>query len=228
MSRPRAVVTPGLVPTGIAVVPGATPIAVDAGAVGWFDVGADGSYAYNVADVDEVCAEVDQASCAALANGDGERVTLATAPKSIITSPSTGQAIVVGDDDATGNQVFVVALPDQGDTTAPPSPTPDGHARPDGPHAHRDAGDVPELDADRESDGVERPDREPERRTDGRAQRRADDDRITDRGGARHRQWRHGRRRRRRLLAGRRLVRVHGATRRRVRRPRHLPLARRR
>ena len=87
-SSVAAIVTP--IPTDIAVVPGATPIAVDAGSVGWFDVGADGSYAYNVAAVDEVCAEVDQASCAALADGQGERVALATAPKSIITSPSSG------------------------------------------------------------------------------------------------------------------------------------------
>ena len=117
-----AIVTP--IPTGIAVVPGATPIAVDAGSVGWFDVGADGSYAYNVAAVDEVCAEVDQASCAALADEPGERVALATAPKSIITSPSNGQAVVVGDDDGGGNQVFIVALPGGGDTTGAPSPTP--------------------------------------------------------------------------------------------------------
>ncbi len=108
--------------TGIAVLPGATPMVVDAGAVGWFDVGADGSYAYNIAKVNEVCAEVDRAGCAALDNGGGQRIALSSSPKSIITSPSTGQAVVVGSDESGGNQVFVVALPQGPDASPSPSP----------------------------------------------------------------------------------------------------------
>ncbi len=107
--------------TATAIAPDATPMVVEAGAVGWFDVGADGSYAYNVANVDEVCAQVDRASCAALVDRAGQRVALASSPKSIITSPSTGQAIVVGADDSAGNQVFVLSLP--GDPEPTPTPT---------------------------------------------------------------------------------------------------------
>ena len=107
--------------SGIAVLPGATPMAVDAGAVGWFDVGADGSYAYNVANVDKVCAQSGHADCAALGNGAGRRITLASSPKSIITSPLSGQAVVVGSEGSGGNQVFVIALPQ--DPGASPTPT---------------------------------------------------------------------------------------------------------
>jgi len=116
-----AVLTPQPQPSGIEITPGATPMIVDAGAVGWFDVGADGSYAYNVANVDQVCAQVDQASCAALDAGDGRRIALSTSPKSIITSPATGQTVVVGADGSGGDTVFVVALPEG--PAASPSPT---------------------------------------------------------------------------------------------------------
>lgn len=119
-----AVLTPQPQASGIEIGPGATPIVVDAGAVGWFDVGVDGSYAYNVANVDQVCAKVDQASCAALDDGEGRQVALATSPKSIITSPSHSQAVVVGVDGSGGNQVFVVALPGDPDASPSPSPTP--------------------------------------------------------------------------------------------------------
>ena len=112
--------------SAIETVPAATPMAVAAGSVGWFDVGADGSYAYNVANVDEVCAQVDRASCAALVDRAGQHVALAGTPKSIITSPSTGQAIVVGADDSAGNQVFVLSLPSDPE----PTPTPTATATP--------------------------------------------------------------------------------------------------
>ena len=117
-----AIVTQPPQATGIAVLPAATPMVVDAGAVGWFDVGVDGSYAYNIANVNEVCAEVDRAGCAALDNGGGRRIALNSSPKSIITSPSTGQAVVVGSDESGGNQVFVVVLPARPDASPSPSP----------------------------------------------------------------------------------------------------------
>jgi Putative zinc-finger len=117
-----ALITPPPGPSGVAVGPGATPMAVDAGAVGWFDVGADGSYAYNVANVDEVCAEVDEASCAALDRSAAQRIALTTPPKSVITSPS-GQAVVVGSDGSGGNQVTVMALPDASGPSASAAPT---------------------------------------------------------------------------------------------------------
>jgi hypothetical protein len=117
-----AVITPPTA-TDIAVIPGATPMTVNAGKVGWFDVGADGSYAYNIARVDEVCAQADRSNCAALDNGTGRQVALSSAPKSIITSPSTGQAVVVGSDGSGGNDVFVVALPGDPDATPTPAPT---------------------------------------------------------------------------------------------------------
>lgn len=118
-----AVVTPPAA-TDVAVIPGATPMAVNAGKVGWFDVGTDGSYAYNLANVDEVCAQSDRSTCAALDNGTGRQVALASAPKSIITSPSTSQAVVVGVGGSGGNDVFVVALPGDPDATPSPAPTP--------------------------------------------------------------------------------------------------------
>lgn len=108
-----ALVTPQPQPSGVEITPGATPMVVDAGAVGWFDIGADGSYGYNVANVDRVCAQVDQASCASLDAGDSQPVALVTSPKSIITSPTNGQTVVVGTDDSSGNTIFVVALPDE-------------------------------------------------------------------------------------------------------------------
>ena len=117
-----AVITPPTA-TDAAVIPGATPMTVNAGKVGWFDVGADGSYAYNIARVDEVCAQADRSNCAALDNGAGRQVALASAPKSIITSPSTGQAVVVGSDGSGGNDVFVVALPGDPEATPTPAPT---------------------------------------------------------------------------------------------------------
>lgn len=120
-----AIITPPPVASGVAVGPGATPIAVDAGAVGWFDVGADGSYAYNVANVDEVCAQDDRASCAALDRSLGQPVALSTAPKSIITSPSSAEAVVVGSDGSDGNQVLVMALPTKKPVpSTAPNPTP--------------------------------------------------------------------------------------------------------
>ena len=119
-----AILTRPPVASGIEVLPGATPMLVDAGAVGWFDVGADGSYAYNVANVDQVCAQVDRAGCAALDNGAGRQIALTSSPKSIITSPSTSQAIVVGTDETGGNAVFVVALPKDPEATSTPAVTP--------------------------------------------------------------------------------------------------------
>jgi len=101
---------------------------VAAGDVGWFDVGVDGSYAYNVAPVDQVCTQAHQASCAALGDTNGRKVTLAAAPKSIITSPSKGQAIVVGADGSSGNEVFVVALP--ADSAIAPSASPSSASTP--------------------------------------------------------------------------------------------------
>ena len=128
-----ALLTPQPLPSGIEVTPGATPMVVDAGDVGWFDVGADGSYAYNVANVDKVCAQVDQASCAALDAGHGRPLALSTSPKSIITSPANGQTVVVGADGSGGNAVFVVALPE--DQAASPSPTAGADSPPPSPTA---------------------------------------------------------------------------------------------
>jgi hypothetical protein len=123
-----AVLTPSVPASGIAVIPGATPIAVDAGLVGWFDVDVDGSYAYNTAKVDKVCAQANQASCAALDDRAGQRIVLASSPKSIITSPANGQTVVVGSNGSGGNQVFVVTLP--ADPDASPRPTPTAMATP--------------------------------------------------------------------------------------------------
>ena len=114
---------------GPTVAAAATPMLVAAGSVGWVHEIGDGAYAYNVAALEKVCPKGDQPDCAALGEQAGERIDLGGPPKSVIGSPTDGQAIVVGQD-ATGRQsVFVVALPtaraeSQPQATPKPTPTP--------------------------------------------------------------------------------------------------------
>ncbi len=104
--------------------PGATPMLVAAGAVGWVRTLDDGAYAYNVADLDEVCPAGDRPDCAALDDQAFERLDLAAAPKSVIGSPTDGRAIVVGQDASGRQSIFVVSLPKAGTESQPPRATP--------------------------------------------------------------------------------------------------------
>jgi hypothetical protein len=102
----------------------ATPMLVAAGSVGWVHTVGDGAYAYNVAALEEVCPKGDQPDCAALGEQAGERIDLEAAPKSVIGSPTDGQAIVVGQDKSGRQSVFVVSLPTARAETQPPKATP--------------------------------------------------------------------------------------------------------
>jgi Putative zinc-finger len=102
----------------------ATPMLVAAGSVGWVHAVGDGGYAYNVAALEEVCPLGDQPDCAALGDQAGQRIDLAAAPKSVIGSPTNGQAIVVGQDESGRQSVFVVSLPKARSETPPPTATP--------------------------------------------------------------------------------------------------------
>jgi hypothetical protein len=91
--------------------PGPTSFTVGAGTVQWIGRAADGSLAYNTVPIRKV-GPFDRASeCATLNDATGDIVALVGTPKSIIGSPSHGQAIVVSDD-GTGNQrLILLALP---------------------------------------------------------------------------------------------------------------------
>ena len=122
-----------------------TPLAVGAGDVHWIGTGVDGSFAYSGTEVREVCPLAQAQDCALLDPSPGERLALATAPKSIIGSPSQSEAVVVSDDGAGGHRITVLALPTptptstptpdatpvaSGDPSASPEPTPDGSIPP--------------------------------------------------------------------------------------------------
>lgn len=102
----------------------ATPFAVGAGPVAWVDKDADGALGYNNADVDEVCPAGGTSNCPALKQADQQRLALASEPRTIIDSPSDGQAVMVADDGSGGVQLLLVDLPERTPTPAPASETP--------------------------------------------------------------------------------------------------------
>lgn len=104
--------------------PGATPMLVAAGSVGWVHTLADGAYAYNVAALDQVCPVNDQPNCAALDGQTSDRLALDATPMSVIGSPTNGQAIVVGRDASGHQSIFAVSLPKAGTESLPPRATP--------------------------------------------------------------------------------------------------------
>jgi hypothetical protein len=113
--------------------PGPTPIVVAARSVGWVGTSSNGALAYNVADVEEVCAAERQADCAQVSDADSKRVEIAVRPKSILQSPVKNEAVVVGTDATGDDSVVVIALPTPeptpsvrpSSTPAPPSSTPE-------------------------------------------------------------------------------------------------------
>lgn len=105
----RASTTGGEDPSG-PIGPQATPFAVGAGAVSWVDRDADGRFAFNRATIDEVCPS-ETSGCPALKRPTPQRLTLASSPRTIIGSPTDGQAVVISDDAAGGTQLLLVDLP---------------------------------------------------------------------------------------------------------------------
>jgi hypothetical protein len=110
--------------------PGATPIAVGAGAVGWIGTGSNGELAYNSADVDEVCPVDRQPDCPAVAGRQSKPVTLTVRPRSVSRSPVRNEAVVVTDA-AGSDTVTVISLPTaEPGTSSTPGPTPNATESP--------------------------------------------------------------------------------------------------
>ncbi|MEJ7695268.1 MAG: hypothetical protein WKF78_01085 [Candidatus Limnocylindrales bacterium] len=100
--------------------PDATPLTVRPGDVEWLDTSG-GQLAYNNASISEVCPVDDTADCGPLAES-GSRVSIAAVPRTIIGSPTDGQAVAVGQDAAGGDQLMLVALPSAGPATQSSAP----------------------------------------------------------------------------------------------------------
>lgn len=101
--------------------PQPTPLVANAGDVAWVRVAPDGLLAYTNAPIDRVCPADGLSGCATLNDEDEERFDLSSAPKSVISSPIDGQAVVVSDDGEGGDRLIVVSLPERG---FPPRETP--------------------------------------------------------------------------------------------------------
>ncbi|MEA2612281.1 MAG: hypothetical protein QOI52_240 [Chloroflexota bacterium] len=103
----------------------ATPFAVGAGDVQWVDKSANGGLGYNNANVDEVCPAAGTSGCPALEDAQRQDLALQSAPRTIIRSPTDGQAVVVADNGSGGDQIIVFDLPQATPTPATaPSTTP--------------------------------------------------------------------------------------------------------
>ena len=129
LSRPPVIaeVPPSLPPVAAGAsnpAPGATPIAVGAGAVDWIGTAANGSLAYNVTDVDEVCPVDRQPDCAPVGGQEAKPVRMEVRPKSVSRSPVRNQAVVVGTDKAGSDAVVVIALPTAEPDASPAPATP--------------------------------------------------------------------------------------------------------
>jgi putative zinc finger protein len=100
----------------------ATPFSVRAGDVQWVDTSANGALAYNNAQVDEVCPTDDTSGCPTLKGASQQDLTIVNKPRTIIESPTDGQAVAVADNGAGGgDQIIIFDLPEA--SPAPP-PTP--------------------------------------------------------------------------------------------------------
>ena len=100
----------------------ATPFLVAAGPVQWVDTAANGSLAYNNAQVDEVCPTGDPSGCPTLEDASQQRLAIVTRPRTIIESPTDGQAVAVADMGVGGgDQIIIFDLP-EGSPAPPPTP----------------------------------------------------------------------------------------------------------
>ncbi len=106
----------------------ATPFAVGAGDVQWVDKAANGRLGYNNANIDKVCPAAGTSGCPALEDAHRQDLALSSAPRTIIRSPTDGQAVVVADNGSGGDQIIVFDLPEatptpEPDPITPPTPT---------------------------------------------------------------------------------------------------------
>ena len=86
-----------------------TPFGVGAGDVQWFGKDPDGRLAFKAAAVSEVCPVDNATSCATIDDSVADRLAMTASPKSIIGSPTEGQAVVVTDDGAGGQRITVLS-----------------------------------------------------------------------------------------------------------------------
>ena len=115
----------------------ATPFSVGAGPVQWVDKSANGSLAYNNAQVDEVCPTEDTSGCPTLQDANQQRLAIVNKPRTIIDSPTDGQAVAISDNGAGGgDQIIVFDLPEASPSAflpiETPAPTPTRSAAPTG------------------------------------------------------------------------------------------------
>ncbi|HEV2005833.1 MAG TPA: hypothetical protein VGQ85_04390, partial [Candidatus Limnocylindrales bacterium] len=118
------VVATSLAPRGIPLAPGPagsavalastpvgpTPIPVRTAPLGWIQTNTDGSYQLNLADVEQVCADV-TAGCAPLKNTQTS-LKLTAKPQSIVGSPDSRHLVVVGGSSGSdAGSVVVVPVP---------------------------------------------------------------------------------------------------------------------
>jgi hypothetical protein len=112
--------------------PAATPLVVGAGSVEWLRLAGGSRYDYTIARVDEVCSASGRPDCATIPDGTvRQSLDLLAAPKTIIGSPTNGEAVVVGETDENGNELFLVELPapNTGSVGPESSPVPSETAR---------------------------------------------------------------------------------------------------
>ena len=109
-------------------VPGAeaTPFAVSIGSVSWVNKGP-GGLGFSSATVTEVCPE-GSSDCAPVPDEGSRDLVLDSAPRTVIGSPKSKQAVAISKTPGSGDQVVLVELP-EGDA-ASPSPTPAQTAAP--------------------------------------------------------------------------------------------------
>jgi hypothetical protein len=117
---PESSTPPPIAAASPAATPRSTPMAVGAGDVRWLDTTVDGTLAFNVTDIGEVCQQDHQPDCAAVSGGESTHVELTVRPKSISQSPVRNEAVVVGSDGSGNDSVVVVVLPTSGPAATPP------------------------------------------------------------------------------------------------------------
>jgi hypothetical protein len=99
-----------------------TPFAVDAADVAWIDSGKDHA-ALKRASVNEVCHAEGASDCPALREQGEAEVAFESAPRTIIGSPTTEQAVAIAKTGEAGDEVIVVELPKpDGSPSASPNP----------------------------------------------------------------------------------------------------------
>jgi hypothetical protein len=95
----------------------ATPFAVDAGSVGWIDMGPNAGV--HIANVERVCPAKGAAGCPTLESESERTEAFRATTKTIVGSPTRRQAVAIARSGADGDEVIVVALPAPEVTPAP-------------------------------------------------------------------------------------------------------------